>query len=244
MRVSRLYYSAALAPGAQIVLEPHAVAHVRVLRLAQGDSIILFNGQGGEYRAELIELSRQRVLANVIEFISQEVESPLGLHLGQVISRGEKMDLTIQKAVELGVKQITPLFSERCGVKLEQDRLKKKIEHWQMIAISACEQSGRNHIPSVHPPERLATWVAKRRELSIVLEPSASSSFKELYSQRPAISSMSLLVGPEGGFSQAELILISQNAFHSLRLGPRILRTETAGLVALGIIQSYWGDIG
>jgi 16S rRNA (uracil1498-N3)-methyltransferase len=244
MRKVRIYHSGLLQANTTVVLEEHAASHIRVLRLDLDDAITLFNGQGGEYAAKLIELSRQRIVAQVLSHSQHEVESPLAIHLGQVISRGDKMDLTIQKAVELGVSAITPLFSERCGVQLSKERWQKKLEHWQTIAMSACEQSGRNHVPKIHPPEHLGTWLNKAQDLCLVLAPTAQGSIKELYKQHPATARITLLVGPEGGFSSDELALTSQQNFQGLNLGPRILRTETAGLAALAVIQSYWGDLG
>ena len=243
MRIPRIYTATPLNSGDTIELDNNAFNHaVRVLRLKQNAPVILFNGQGGQYTATLSEVQKKSAFAIVGEHQPNECESPLAITLGQCISRGEKMDFTIQKAVELGVNTIVPLFSERCGVKLKQDRLDKKVEHWRGVIISACEQSGRNKIPELLEPQSVETWVQNHlAELKLVLSPSAEHSLNTL--PAPA-TGVTLLIGPEGGLSDSEIAFAITNGFTGIRLGPRILRTETAGLTALSAIQSKWGDLG
>ncbi|ALP54692.1 16S rRNA methyltransferase [Candidatus Tenderia electrophaga] len=243
MRIPRIHTPAPLADGATIALDEDAFNHaVRVLRLKQGDSIILFNGSGGEYEAELIEVQKKHASASIGRFLDTTCESPLPIILGQCISRGEKMDYTIQKAVELGVHQIVPLFSERCGVKLNQQRQQKRLQHWHKVIISACEQCGRNRLPRLREAMRLDQWLEHlSSSLKLVLDPTAADSLAAL--DHPD-GEVALLIGPEGGLTQAELDAAVNSGFTGLRLGPRILRTETAGVAALSVMQHRWGDLG
>jgi 16S rRNA (uracil1498-N3)-methyltransferase len=224
------------------MLDENAFSHaVRVLRLGVGDALTLFNGQGGEYTGALIEASRKQAIAEVHSFNNHEVESPLDISLGQCISRGEKMDYTIQKAVELGVTAITPLFSERCGVRLDGERMERKIEHWQAIVIGACEQCGRNRVPVVHPPQALADWLSTcPAELRLVLSPTATKTLRDL---TMPTAPLALLLGPEGGLTDAEINAAIKSGFSGIRLGPRVLRTETAAVATLSAIQTLWGDL-
>ncbi len=242
MRIPRIYLAIDLTPGAIVTLDDNAFNHVvRALRLKDGADIILFNGQGGEYSASLEQVDRKRASARVGAHRSHECESPLRIVLAQSISRGDKMDYTIQKAVELGVNAIVPLFSERCGVKLDGDRLDKRIEHWQGVAASACEQCGRNQVPHVHAAQTLADWLPNTAgEHRLVLAPTAAHNLHNL--DRPS-GEITLLMGPEGGLSDEEIELAIRHGFHGIRLGPRVLRTETAGLTALSAIQTLWGDL-
>ncbi|OAJ34991.1 16S rRNA (uracil(1498)-N(3))-methyltransferase [Piscirickettsia salmonis] len=241
MRVVRLYTTAALTVNQSFILDEKSAHHaINVLRMQSGDTLHLFNGDGLEYQTVIQELSKKTVTVNVTGYQKVQNESPLNVHLGQVISRGDKMDFTIQKAVELGVNKITPLFSERCGVQLGGKRLEKKHEHWQQVAISACEQSGRVRVPVVHQPTGLKEWLntdlAAQR---LILHPHLS----HCLSMDDSIDACALLVGSEGGFSEQEVLMASQHGFHGLKLGPRILRTETAGLTALAILQNRFGDL-
>lgn len=240
---ARLYHPADLFEHTEISLTDNAAQHaIKALRLKQGAAIILFNGQGGQYHATISQIHKKQVVVNVTAFERIENESGLHTHLGQVISRGKKMDLTIQKAVELGVNQITPLVSERCGVKLAQERWEKKLEHWHNIIISACEQCGRNRIPTLNNPCELREWVASvDAACKILCHPKAEQGFSTLNKQP---SSIALLIGPEGGLSEPEVDLTLAREFGIIRLGPRILRTETAGLVQLSLLQYLWGDLG
>ncbi len=167
-------------------------------------------------------------------------ESPLRTHLGQALSRGERMDWAIQKAVELGVSEITPLFTERCEVKLQGERADKRQAHWQQIAVSACEQCGRSSVPVIHPPMALHDWLsALQVDVRLVLHHRTEQDLQSL----PAPESAALLIGPEGGLSAGEIAQAEQAGFHAARFGPRVLRTETAPVVALTMLQHLWGDV-
>ena len=242
MRISRIYTPAVLNSGDTIELDENAFNYVvRVLRLKKGDTLILFNGIGGEYEAELVEIQKKRASVHISQFSDKACESPLPIILGQCISRGEKMDYTIQKAVELGVSEIVPLFSVRCGVKLNQERMEKRLRHWQSVIISACEQCGRNRIPILHKAQTLQQWQQQLdTSLKLVLNPTASDSLHTLVKPEKNVA---LLIGPEGGLTESEISSAVQHGFTGIRLGPRILRTETAGLAAISIIQQLWGDL-
>ncbi len=242
MRAPRIYTPAPLNSGDTIELDDNAFNHtIRVLRLNAGAPLVLFNGHGGEFEAELAGVEKKRAFARIGRHIKRECESPLHITLGQCISRGEKMDYTIQKAVELGVNKIVPLFSERCGVKLTQERLAKKVEHWRGVVISACEQSGRNRVPQVAPPRSLQQWLpAHEGVLKLVLDPASERSLRTLDTPQQDVT---LLIGPEGGLTDDEIALAIKHGFTGIQLGPRILRTETAGLTALSAVQQRWGDL-
>ena len=242
MRINRIYHEGELALATEYALSADAANHIfRVLRMQVGQTLHLFNGLGGEYVAEISEVTKKRVVVCTREKQAHECESPLPIHLGQGISRGEKMDFTIQKATELGVTDITPLLTERCGVKLNSDRWEKKVQHWQKVAIAACEQSGRNRIPVVHAPQPLAHWLAEKTpELCLNLHPRAQYSIKTL---PPPEHGVRLLIGPEGGLSPQEIECASQNQFEGIRLGPRVLRTETGALAAIAALQAQFGDL-
>lgn len=240
MRLPRLYLDHPITLGAEVAL-PKEVAHYvqQVLRLRQGAVVVLFNGLGGEYRGVLRQNNKQ-MLVIIEEFIERSVESPLHIHLGQGISRGEKMDYVVQKAVELGVSEITPLFTERCGVKLIEERAQKRLEHWQKIIHSACEQSGRNKVPRINPPIVLAEWLAQRTEsYRLICHPGLAIKSEDTTTP----SSIALLIGAEGGFTEDEVSVAMANQFQPFTLGPRILRTETAAVAALTKLQVAWGDI-
>jgi len=243
MRIPRIYHSGELTTGQHIELDSDAANHVgRVLRLTVDAEIILFNGLGGEYNAKLIESGKKKVIAQVNTFVDKCIESPLNIHLGQGISRGDKMELTIQKAVELGVTEITPLFTERCGVKLSGERLEKKLSQWNKIVISACEQCARNTIPIIHSPKSLEVWASEQTdELKLNLHPRASYSINSL--PEPA-HGIRLVIGPEGGLSDTEIEFASEQGFDEVLIGPRILRTETAGLTVISALQTRFGDLG
>ena len=243
MRIPRIYTPTALNSGDSIELDENAFSHaVRVLRLKQGDSLILFNGEGGEYEAELSDVQKKRASATVGQFHNKDCESPLPIILGQCISRGEKMDYTIQKAVELGVTEIVPLFSERCGVKLNKERMEKRLSHWHSVIISACEQCGRNRVPTLHEARSLNDWQQQlAASLKLVLDPTATDTLATLSKPEKDVA---LLIGPEGGLSDNEIKMAIEHGFNGIRLGPRTLRTETAGLTTLSVIQQLWGDLG
>ncbi|MFY8274295.1 16S rRNA (uracil(1498)-N(3))-methyltransferase [Pseudoalteromonas sp. SSDWG2] len=242
MRIPHIYEPAPLTLGAEVELSADAAGHIgRVLRMQTGDQVCLFNGDGGQYLCEITLANKKQIVVKPIEFDDFSCESPLSIHLGQVISRGDKMDFTIQKSVELGVNEITPLFSERCGVKLAADRLAKKHQQWQKIAIGAAEQSGRNHITTIHPPMSLEQWLAQDTDATkLTLHPRAQHSIKTL---TPPSNGVRFLVGPEGGFTDEEINASQKSGFIDIRLGPRVLRTETAALTVLSALQLEFGDL-
>jgi 16S rRNA (uracil1498-N3)-methyltransferase len=242
MRVPRIYEPGPLSSHALLDLSEDGANHIgRVLRMQAGQELVLFDGRGGQYPATIQAVGKKQVQVQLAELDPVEVESPLAIHFGQVISRGDKMEFTIQKSVELGVTVITPLFSERCGVKLNGERLDKKLEQWQKIAISACEQCGRNRIPEIRPAMELAAWLAEPTdELKLNLHPRAPYSINTLPEPSHGIR---LLIGPEGGLSAAEIELAREHGFADMLLGPRVLRTETAGLTAITALQCRFGDL-
>lgn len=238
MRLSRFFIDAPLSLGRHEL--PEAQAHYigRVLRLAPGAAVQLFDGSGREFRGELAEVGKKRVSVALNETLDGLPESPLRIHLGQGLSRGERMDWAIQKATELGVAEITPLVSERCEVRLKDERADKRLAHWRQIAISACEQCGRSVLPVIHAPVSLSDWQRQvDADLKLVLHPVAEPLTGHA---RPA--SLAFLIGPEGGLSDAEVEQAQAVGFHAARLGPRVLRTETAPVVALSVAQQLWGD--
>lgn len=243
MRIPRIHVRGTLRAGTPLVLDEAPARHVhQVLRLAVGDALVVFDGGGGEYRAHINRIDRREVEVQVGEFAPRDVESRLVVHLGQGISRGERMDFTLQKAVELGVAGITPLYTERCVVKLTGERSDKRGQHWQAVVTAACEQSGRTRLPGLSNATKLADWLRARDAdsgLRVLLDPCADVSLSAL--PRPA-AAVTLLIGPEGGLSPEERALAGAHGFIGTRLGPRILRTETAALAALAAMQVLWGD--
>ena len=238
MRLSRFFIDAPLSLGEHEL--PEAQAHYigRVLRMAPGDAVQLFDGSGQEYLGSLLEVGKKRVSVTLDEQLAGQSDSTLKVHLGQGLSRGERMDWAIQKATELGVSEITPLVSERCEVRLKDERADKRLAHWRQVAISACEQCGRSSVPLIHPPQLLADWLkANDSELKLVLHPVAEPLVSHA---KPA--SLAFLIGPEGGLTEGEVDQAKAAGFHAARLGPRVLRTETAPVVALAVAQQLWGD--
>lgn len=239
----RFFTDEPLTLTAMIQLSESAAAHAtKALRLSVGDQVILFNGDGFNYDCELISIKKNEVIAKVI--VSQKVtnESPLPIHLLQGISSGDRMDYTIQKAVELGVTSIQPISSLRSVVKLSAERAEKRVVHWQNIAISACEQSGRAFAPKVHAPMSLQNWLAAHpinHSTRILLNPIGAKRLADIV--KPA-GEIQLLIGAEGGLSQGEIDTALSHDFQSIALGPRILRTETAALTAISAMQTLWGD--
>ncbi len=241
MRFPRFYVDIPLQSGLTVEL-PGAVANhcVRVLRLKPGARLTLFNGKGGEFSAYLVLVEKRRATALLDEWNVREVESPLPVEIAQCISRGERMDYTIQKVVELGARGITPIVAERTVVNLKDERAEKRRRHWQGVVVAACEQSGRNWIPEVQPLIHFKQWVTQpRKELTLVLHHRATQDIRSM--TRPE-EGVTLLVGPEGGLSDQEIMLAEQAGFISICLGPRILRTETAALSTLSLLQLLWGD--
>jgi 16S rRNA (uracil1498-N3)-methyltransferase len=240
MRITRIYTTQKLHGNKLVELEPEASHHLaRVLRLGVGDALTLFDGHGGEYPGAITAVNKKHVRVLTGAHLQKECESPLDIHLGIAISRGERMDWIVQKSTELGVSSLTPLSSEHSGVKLAGDRADKKILHWQQIAVSACEQCGRNRPPIIHPLQALNPWLASTvAERKFVLHPRADN-----IATGSAPASIALLVGPEGGLSESDIEAAAQAGYTALRLGPRVLRTETAPLAAIALLQGWWGDM-
>lgn len=243
MRIPRIYHSSSLQNITHCSLDEEAANHVgRVLRMQAGELLELFDGSNHIYPAKITQAGKKSVEVEILSCESADRESPLKIHLGQVISRGERMEFTIQKSVELGVTVITPLWSERCGVKLDGERMEKKIQQWQKIAISACEQCGRNIVPEIRPMMKLQDWCAEQDDmLKLNLHPRATYSIKTLPNIPEA--GVRLLIGSEGGLSPQEIALTEQQGFTDILLGKRILRTETAALVAISALQVCFGDL-
>lgn len=242
MAIPRFYCPNILAPGQIVSLPPNAAIHAsKALRMQEGDEAILFNGDGNNYPCKLTGISKSDVRAKVGMPVENPAESPLRVTLAQGISSGDRMDYTLQKAVELGVAAIQPLATQRSIVKLAGERAEKRREHWQGIVISACEQSGRSVVPQVAAPLSLAQWLANAGpfNLSLTLSPFADKTMHEL--PAPSVN-ICLLIGSEGGLTEAEIEMASNKDFQPVRLGPRILRTETAPLAALAAINTLWGD--
>ncbi|MCL9780904.1 16S rRNA (uracil(1498)-N(3))-methyltransferase [Vibrio sp. S4M6] len=243
MRIPRVYHPNKIEQLGQLPLSDDAAGHIaRVLRMKVGQHIILFDGSGFEYPSVIANVAKKQVDVDIQEKVHKDIESPLDLHLGQVISRGEKMEFTIQKSVELGVNTITPLLSERCGVKLDEKRFEKKLQQWQKVAISACEQCGRNTVPTIRPIMSLEDWCREESEaLKLNLHPRAKYSINTLPN---ASNKIRLLIGPEGGLTSDEIDMSRSQNFEETLLGPRVLRTETAALTAITALQVRFGDLG
>ncbi|MEO8019551.1 MAG: 16S rRNA (uracil(1498)-N(3))-methyltransferase [Pseudomonadota bacterium] len=245
MRLTRIHVPGPLTAGSDIVLPEQAGEHLaRVLRLPPGAPFTLFNGAGGEFSAALKESPGKRICAHVLVHTPVERESPLQITLLQGVARGERMDLIVQKATELGVTRIIPVLAERSVVKLDAKQRARKREHWQAIAISACEQCGRNRVPEVAEPTPLGDSLAALDEggLRCLLAADGPESLVSAAS-RAAMRPIALLIGPEGGLAENERAFAQANRFVACRLGPRIMRTETAGLAALAALQAVSGDL-
>ncbi|MCK5888870.1 MAG: 16S rRNA (uracil(1498)-N(3))-methyltransferase [Methylococcales bacterium] len=240
MRISRLYVAEALQLKQKMTLQEDNAHYIRsVLRLKKNQQVTLFNGLGGEYLCVLEEVSRKRVTACIEEKVERSVESPLHITLGLGVSRGDRMDWAVQKSVELGVNQITPLVTERCVVKLKEDKRQQKQQHWKHIVQHATEQSGRTLLPELMDIQTMQDWMPQQQGLTIFLDPYAKQSLATL---TPVNGKVTLLIGPEGGFSPQEREAIIAAQFTPVQLGQRILRTETASLAALAAVQMLWGD--
>ena len=243
MVTPRIYQNTTLFIGTEIQLDLWGVQHVKALRLRKNESLVLFNGDNTEYLAEIIHINPKEIRVKLISQQLSSKESCLTIHLLQAISRGERMDYTIQKSTELGVHTITPIISERCEIKLAEERLQKRQQHWQQIAISACEQTGRTHVPVIHFPKSLSDALKSRQGLTIVLDPDEKQTLETLspyFEETPP--AISILIGPEGGLTTTEIQYAKKQGFQGIRLGPRILRTETAAPAFLAALQARWGD--
>jgi len=249
VRIPRIYQPIPLICGQTVECDAQATVYLtKVLRLKTGADLVVFNGEGGEFRARVGAVGRRSASIDIGEFVQRETESPLELTLLQGVSRGERMDYTVQKAVELGVAHITPVVTERTVVNLKGDRLVKRRDHWQAIVNSACEQSGRNRVPivaAIQPftavmKESAQTLAEDKHALTLVLHHRAEASLDDLPIPQGPVS---LLIGPEGGLSDGEIATAEAAGFVPVKLGPRVLRTETAALVALSVLQWLWGDL-
>lgn len=240
-RIPRFHVPDALAHGIELTLPPDAGHHAaRVLRMREGDAVCLFDGKGGEHAARIVGLTRDRVSVLVGEFSPVERESPLHVTLVQAVSSGDRMDLTLQKAVELGVAAFQPVLAERSVVKLKGERGESRREHWQRVAIAACEQCGRNRVPPVAIPIPLSDFLAPGDSLKLLLAPAGTVTLRSAgpVADKPVV----LIAGPESGFSPREEAMLVSAGFAPVRLGPRILRTETAGPAALAALNAIYGD--
>jgi 16S rRNA (uracil1498-N3)-methyltransferase len=243
MRLTRVFVDQPLAPGARVTLPESATTHlVRVLRLREGEACMLFNGDGHDYDATLATVTKRVVDVMVGGAHAVDNESPLRLVLLQGIARGEKMDLILQKATELGVSAIAPVFADRTEVRLDGERLDKRMAHWRSVVTSACEQSGRARIPELLSARGLGEAAAAldADALKLTLDPQGEHRFETL--DRP-VGDVVIGIGPEGGWSAKDRELLAQHGFTGLRLGPRVLRTETAGLAAIAAMQARFGDL-
>ncbi len=240
------FYCPAPLPDANSFELPSAAAHhaARVLRLRVGDAVQLFDGSGNACQGTIVDMGGKRVLIGDISIVSPNCESPLQTLLAQALSSSEKMDWVVQKATELGVNEIQPLATERSVAKLSGERADKRVEHWQQVAISACEQCGRNVLPPIHLPLDIMAWLASMKKSSATKLMLLPHGDKTLQQQIKPCGKVVLLIGAEGGFSAAESEAAMHAGFIPLRLGARVLRTETAALAALAALQTLWGDLG
>ncbi len=241
---TRIYYPGPIALAERLLLPKEQSHHlINVLRMNLEEPVIIFNGEGGEYECRIDEIKKNSAILSVHNFLAVNRESPLPIILAQGMSRGERMDYTIQKATELGIQTIQPMFTEFCTVKLPEDRAEKKIAHWQAIAISAAEQSGRTAIPQIKNPVHfghlLQSFIPSQGTL-LIGDTEGGEPIKTLSLPECLIV---LLIGPEGGFSEAEISAAIDAGAKRISLGPRILRTETAGIIAAALLQNYFGDL-
>lgn len=243
MRLTRSYVALPLAPGNEIPLPEDVAGHlVRVLRLQPGDACVLFNGDGHDYDARLVAAGKREARAEILAARPVKNESPLRISLLQGIARGEKMDWILQKATELGVARIVPVDSERSEVKLDAARAEKRLAHWREVVVAACEQSGRAVVPEVLPPQPLGRGAALREGRGFLLDPVATHTLASLQGNPPG--TCMLAIGPEGGWSPRDHEQLLAAGYEGLRLGPRVLRTETAGIAAISALQALAGDLG
>ncbi|MGS2742006.1 16S rRNA (uracil(1498)-N(3))-methyltransferase [Halomonas sp. LS-001] len=240
-KMPRIYVPASLVDGETLILPEGPARHLtRVLRMQPGAPLVLFDGAGHEAGVRLAEVSRKQVTVTVEALWPGQGESPLMIHLGQAVSKGDRMDYAIQKAVELGVTAITPLYTARTEVRLKSERENRKHAHWQAVAASASEQCGRAVVPTVYPPQPLDAWLEQRDEdLRLMLHLATDNPFQQ--AQKP--TTVALLIGPEGGLTPDDIHAAESAHFAPLTLGPRVLRTETAPVVALSLLQHHFGDL-
>ena len=245
MALTRLFVRSALVTGQELTLDKEQAHYLgRALRLRVGDTLSVFSAESGEFQATLTDIRKSSAEISIGDAIPTSTESPLKVHLVQGVSRGERMDFVVQKATELGVKRITPVLTEYGVVKLDGSRAAKRRDHWQKVAESACEQSGRIRPPLIDEPLPLKTWFGaktKDADVDLILKPGATTPMASL---KAPTTKVCLLIGPEGGFSDSEYEDAQVSGFKAVSLGPRILRTETAALAAVSIAESLWGDLG
>lgn len=243
MRTTRIYHPGHYKPDDIVTLSAEASHHIIiVLRMPEGAPLTLFNGEQCECQATLLSAHKKQAKLKILDSSIVNRESPCHIHLAQGIAKGDKMEWIVQKATELGVAEITPLLTQHGAVKQEKTRLEKKWQQWKAIALCAAEQSGRTQLPIIHPPCDFDSFIAEKREdIRYILDPYASLRFKD--APRAQKQRVTLIIGPEGGFHPDEILSANSNQFQSISLGPRILRTETAGLTALSILQALSGDL-
>lgn len=242
MRIPRFFIDEPLLIDTTVQL-PNELAHYmsNVLRLRIGAPVVLFNGNGCDYPSEVVDIHKRKTCLLVNAQISLSFESSLHLHLGQGVSKGERMEIALQKSVELGVTEITPIITENCNVKLDHERWLKKHGAWQKLIIGACEQSQRNVIPLLHMPLTMQQWLGQTSELDkIILAPGSSTYLSGLHKPQKGFR---VVIGPEGGFSEQEIYTATETGYTAVNIGNRILRTETAAIASLAILQSNFGDI-
>lgn len=242
MRIPRIHVADALEEGQELVLEGAAANHLKVLRLRRGHPLVVFDGHGASHDAELLNLERRRATVLLGARRDEAAESPLRTVLVQGVSKGDRMDWAIQKAVELGVTQIVPVLTARSVANTDPDRLRRKDAHWYGVMVSACEQCGRSLLPRLEPVQPLAAcWDGLPGGMRLVLHPDEGRRLGEM--PAPTAEGCSLLVGPEGGLNEQEVVAAREHGFAPVRLGPRVLRTETAGVATLAAMQALWGDL-
>jgi 16S rRNA (uracil1498-N3)-methyltransferase len=245
MRLTRVHVEVPLASGQRLAIEGTAANHItRVLRLRAGDGVTVFNGNGAEFSASIEAFRKDSVVVAVKEQRAADRESPVSITLAQGISRGDRMDWIIQKATELAVSRIVPVLTERSVVRLDAKQAQKKVQHWRGIAIAACEQCGRNRVPEIALPSSLFEFVASTSgsdAMRLLLSPAATTSVNGVTAES---SGFTVLIGPEGGLTETEQEAALRSGFKSMRMGPRILRTETAAIAALSLLQHRFGDLG
>ena len=241
MRTPRLYSQQRMTIDQKLALDKSACNYLAsALRMTEGQEIYLFNGEGGEYKAEILSLNKNKGDALITQFVAVDRESPLQIHLAIGISRGDRMDWLVQKATELGVTEITPLFTEHGEVRLKPDRLENKLRHFEKIAINAAEQCGRLDVPAINTPLSLDAFLAQETNAKrLLLEPGG----EQRLTASQTLTDIQLLIGPEGGFSEQEVAQARASNCEIMRLGPRVLRTETAPVAALAILQFLYGDL-
>ncbi|OFZ89160.1 MAG: 16S rRNA (uracil(1498)-N(3))-methyltransferase [Betaproteobacteria bacterium RBG_16_64_18] len=237
----RFFVDGPLAPGAEVDLADRVVRHVAVLRLRIGDPLTLFDGSGGEYEGTLSRVTRNAVRARVLAWRDLERESGIQITLAQGLCASDRMDFAMQKATELGVRAIRPLATERSLVRLSEERADRRLAHWRNVVTAACEQCGRNRLPEVHAVATLGEFLsgAHADAQRLLLSPSGAVRLRELAPADRVI----VLIGPEGGLSEDEQGRVRMAGFTAVRIGPRVLRTETAPLAAIAALQAMWGDV-